>query len=251
MHPLHPLQYAACCCQKPRLRDPAAIEGWPTLSDAAMPGCFIPTTFAIKYSSPATSSSSSSSSSLVSVSLLSGLPAVTAVPPGVYCTAGGALAGRTSCRRRCSSVMVKIAWLLLDLQHNTNKPPHQQVQQVQVSTHWCKGYSHPLSSRCRVGLTLLASDTPAVLQLPYSCAGSPIAEQVCYLQPKPPHLLFMFVLATARIKVPCMSTLLMSSLEVTCRSQAPAKLTPLGSSRMVTTGRGAAGFAQSRSLTSS
>lgn len=38
------------------------------------------------------------------------------LPRGVLSTAGGALAGRTSCRRLCSRVMVKIAWLRLDLQ---------------------------------------------------------------------------------------------------------------------------------------
>jgi hypothetical protein len=67
----------------------------------------------------------------------------------------------------------------------------------------------------------------------------------------PAHLLFMFVAATARMSVPCMSTWLISSLLFTWRSHAPAKLTPVGSSRMVTTGRGAEEFAHSKSRTSS
>jgi hypothetical protein len=61
----------------------------------------------------------------------------------------------------------------------------------------------------------------------------------------------MLVLATARISVPCISKWLISSLLCTWHSQAPAKLTPLGSSLMVTTGRGAAEFVHSRSRTSS
>lgn len=65
------------------------------------------------------------------------------------------------------------------------------------------------------------------------------------------HLLFMFVAATARMSVPCISTWLISSLLLTWRSQAPAKLTPVGSSRMVTTGLGAEELAHNRSRTSS
>lgn len=65
------------------------------------------------------------------------------------------------------------------------------------------------------------------------------------------HLLFMFVAATARMRVPCISTWLISSLLLTWRSHAPAKLTPVGSSRIVTTGLGADELAQSKSRTSS
>lgn len=65
------------------------------------------------------------------------------------------------------------------------------------------------------------------------------------------YLLFMFVAATALMSVPCISTWLISSLLVTWRSQAPVRLTPVGSSRMVTTGLGAAELAHSRSRTSS
>eukprot|EP00879_Flechtneria_rotunda_P028564 GHRR01030715.1.p1 GENE.GHRR01030715.1~~GHRR01030715.1.p1 ORF type:complete len:119 (+),score=22.62 GHRR01030715.1:881-1237(+) len=61
----------------------------------------------------------------------------------------------------------------------------------------------------------------------------------------------MSVLATERIYVPCMRTLLISSLLCTRRSLAPAKLTPLGSSLIVTTGRGTALLAHNRSRTSS
>jgi hypothetical protein len=47
--------------------------------------------------------------------------AITCMPlrVGVLSTAGGALAGRTSWRLRCSKVIVKIAWLRLDLQATT------------------------------------------------------------------------------------------------------------------------------------
>lgn len=65
------------------------------------------------------------------------------------------------------------------------------------------------------------------------------------------HLLFMLVAATARMSVPCISTWHISSLLLTRRSHAPAKLTPVGSSRMVTTGRGADELVHSRSRTSS
>lgn len=41
--------------------------------------------------------------------------------PGVLSTAGGALAGRSICRLRCSTVMVKMAWLRLDLCTSSNK----------------------------------------------------------------------------------------------------------------------------------
>lgn len=48
----------------------------------------------------------------------------TCKPPrfGVLSTAGGALAGRTSCRLRCSRVIVKMAWLRLDL--HAARPRH-------------------------------------------------------------------------------------------------------------------------------
>jgi hypothetical protein len=65
------------------------------------------------------------------------------------------------------------------------------------------------------------------------------------------HLLFMLVAATARMSVPCIRTWLISSRLCTGRSAAPARLTPVGSSRMLTSGRGADVSVHSRSRTSS
>lgn len=81
--------------------------------------------------------------------------------------------------------------------------------------------------------------------------GSWVAAPSCYVSNCLTHLLFILVLATARISVPCISRVLISSRLCTCFSVAPAKLTPLGSSRMVTTGRGATLLLHSRSRTSS
>lgn len=156
---------------------------------------------------------------------------VTCKPPrrGVLSTAGGALAGRSSCRLRCSTVIVKMAWLRLDLHtgNNTRRP-----------------VSVLLLSDPRVAI----ASTGAIL-LPWYCERC--MQALCFSTAAVSHLLFMFVAATARMSVPCISTWLISSLLLTCRSHAPAKLTPVGSSRMVTTGRGADELAHSRSRTSS
>lgn len=64
--------------------------------------------------------------------------AVTCKPPwrGVPSTAGGALAGRSSCRLRCSTVMVKMAWLRLDLQTCNNTQGPFQVLSINGPLKW-------------------------------------------------------------------------------------------------------------------